>query len=63
MAKGCRDCKRCTELGIKTLSMLPVRTTVALANVATLGVLGLFQRKCPHCGHKMSDHKLEDKVS
>ena len=60
VSKGCRDCKRCTELGIKSLGMFPVRAAVGMV---TLGIPGLFQRKCPHCGHKMSEHKLEDKIT
>lgn len=62
MSKGCRDCKRCTELGIKSLAMSPFRLTASVANISTLGLLGAFRSKCPQCGHNMSEHKLKDNV-
>ncbi len=52
--KVCRDCPKCTESSAKTFVLKPVRT---LGNAATSWNVGLFQRKCPQCGHKLSIHK------
>lgn len=55
MASGCRDCARCTEIGLKSLLMLPWRLTFGLVGRFTIG---LFQRHCPQCGHRMNVHRM-----
>ena len=52
---GCRDCTRCTEVAIVSLIYLPFR---AMWGFLTFWNIGLFQRKCPQCGHKMSGHRM-----
>lgn len=53
MAGGCRDCARCTERGVTSLAALPVRILYA---VFVGWWAGLFQKKCPICGHRMNVH-------
>jgi hypothetical protein len=53
MAGGCRDCSRCTEVGAMSMVALLWRLPAALLfgwNV------GLFQKKCPICNHRMALH-------
>ena len=55
MAKGCRDCKRCTEAAGVALVKLPVRLAWNLTGgIAT----GLLRKKCPQCGHNMADRHM-----
>jgi hypothetical protein len=54
MAKGCRDCDICTEASIKALIFGIPRIIIILL---TCWNIGLFQKKCPQCGHKLSIHK------
>jgi hypothetical protein len=54
MAKGCRDCKRCTEVAAASLMLVLLRIPWWLL---TFWNIGLFQKKCPTCGHKMSLHE------
>ena len=62
MAGACRDCEKCTEIGA-------VGATKKVANagliIGTLGMsvvgskmAGAFRKKCPTCGHPMSQHKM-----
>lgn len=51
---GCRDCNRCTETAATSLIMAIPRFFIW---VFTFWNIGLFQRKCPECGHKMSVHQ------
>ncbi len=53
MAGGCRDCARCTEIGAKSFVAGPWRIMAALLFSWNIG---LFQKKCPICRHKMSLH-------
>lgn len=53
MAGGCRDCSRCTEVGITSLIMLFPRIVYA---VCIGWWSGLFVKNCPICGHRMSLH-------
>jgi hypothetical protein len=55
MAAGCRDCKRCTELGVTGVAMAPVRLFNA---IFVNWWLNLFRRRCPNCGHPMSWHRM-----
>ncbi len=56
MAKGCRDCKRCTESVLTRLVKKPVRVTQAPIGIVT----AITRKKCPHCGHNVADHELVD---
>lgn len=54
MANGCRDCRQCTESALAGL-------VLALPRLAwwslTFWNIGLARRKCPACGHWMSQHQ------
>ena len=50
----CRDCARCTESAAKGLIMGIPRLVIW---VLTFWNVGLFQKKCPQCSHRMSEHK------
>lgn len=52
---ACRDCTRCTEVGIKSMILMIPR---AIWWICTVWNIQLFQKKCPQCGHKMSEHKM-----
>ena len=54
---SCRDCSRCNELGIVSLLLGPFRLVWW---ILTFWNIGLFIRKCPECGHKMSLHSFRD---
>jgi hypothetical protein len=54
MAKRCRDCPRCTEVGIVTLFMIPFRLAWDLL---TCWNIGLFRRRCPQCRHWLGIHQ------
>lgn len=54
MAHGCRDCSRCTEIAAKGLVASPFRL---IWWALTFWNIGLFTKKCPQCGHKMSVHQ------
>ena len=51
---GCRDCSRCTEASATGLFLGIPRLIIW---VLTFWNIGLFQKKCPQCGHKMTLHK------
>lgn len=53
MARACRDCRRCTELGIVSLALMPFRLAWWLG---TSWNIGLLVRKCPVCRHRMDRH-------
>ena len=54
MSKSCRDCEKCTRLGIvKLLYLIPIIIYYILFSWN----IGLFQKKCPECGHSMKSHK------
>lgn len=57
MSDGCRDCRRCTETGATGLIFILPRM---IWTILTCWNIGLFQRKCPKCGHKMGMHKMVD---
>ena len=50
---GCRDCSKCTESAAKGLIAGIPRLIIW---VFTFWNIGLFQKKCPQCGHKMGIH-------
>lgn len=50
---SCRDCARCTEVPIKGLIFGLPRLFWKLL---TFWNIGLFQKRCPQCGHLMSLH-------
>jgi hypothetical protein len=50
----CRDCEKCTRLGVTKLIYLPFKVAYLLLFSWNLG---LFIRKCPQCGHAMSAHQ------
>ncbi len=50
---GCRDCKTCTRSGIGKLFMFPF--SVGYAILLSWNI-GLFIKKCPQCGHALSEH-------
>jgi len=53
MANQCRDCSKCSRLGIvKLIYIIPKIFYYALFSWN----IGLFQRKCPDCGHSMKSH-------
>jgi hypothetical protein len=54
MAKGCRDCPRCTESAATSMVLAIFRLIIWLF----WGLwVGLFQKKCPQCGHLLSIHQ------
>jgi hypothetical protein len=57
MAKGCRDCSRCTEAAAVGLAKSPFR--IVKWAMWDLWV-GLFRKKCPQCGHYLGLHKRID---
>ena len=50
---GCRDCSRCVETGIAGIILLIPRL---IWTVLTCWNIGLFQKSCPQCDHKLSLH-------
>ena len=53
MAGSCRDCSKCTRLGIiKLIMLIP---SIIYAVLLSWNV-GLFIKKCPECGHPLSGH-------
>lgn len=55
MAKGCRDCRVCTEPFVMTL--LLTWTGFRLVKWAMFDVwAGAVRRKCPQCGHYLTQH-------
>ena len=54
---ACRDCATCCELGIVTFLLLPLRL---LDELLLSWTIGLFVKKCPHCGHRLSRHRRQD---
>lgn len=57
--KVCRDCPKCTESSAKTFMMTPIRT---VESALTSWNIGLFQRKCPHCGHPLKIHEKKGNI-
>ncbi len=54
MAKGCRDCEVCTRSAITNI----LRTIHTILYLIFLSWnYGLFQSKCPDCGHFLSQHR------
>jgi hypothetical protein len=54
MAGGCRDCPRCTET---TAAGCVLGVFRMLIWAATFWNIGLFMKKCPQCGHRLSIHQ------
>jgi hypothetical protein len=54
MAGGCRDCSRCTELGLTSLVKVIPRIILWPIRLFT----GLVQKKCPQCGHYLKQHTM-----
>jgi len=52
---GCRDCSRCIETGMTGIIMGIPRV---IWTILTCWNIGLFQKNCPQCGHRMSTHKM-----
>ncbi len=50
----CRDCDVCTRLGIIKLLRSPITLTY---NILFSWNVGLFIKKCPECGHWLSQHQ------
>ena len=50
---ACRDCPKCTRLGIMKLIMLVPNLLYA---ILLSWNIGLFQKKCPECGHSLAKH-------
>jgi len=50
---GCRDCKICTRSGIVKFFLRPFSLFYA---VFLSWNIGLFIKKCPQCGHALSEH-------
>jgi hypothetical protein len=50
---GCRDCSRCTESAFTSLLLSIPRLILA---ILFRWNIGLFQRYCPTCGHRMALH-------
>jgi len=51
--QSCPECKRCTELWIKSVFSFPFRL---IWKILTFWNIDLFIRKCKRCGHPMSKH-------
>ena len=51
--RGCRDCSRCTE-SIATRFFLFIPRLIIW--ILTFWNIGLFQKKCPQCSHRMKNH-------
>ena len=51
---GCRDCSRCTEPSGKSMIMGIPRLIIW---VLTFWNIGLFQKNCPQCKHKLDLHQ------
>ena len=51
--RGCRDCSRCTE-AIATRLILGIPRLIIW--ILTFWNIGLFQKNCPQCRHRMSVH-------
>ena len=52
---GCRDCSRCIETGLTSILFDIPR---GIWWILTFWNIGLMQRHCPICGHKMAKHKV-----
>ena len=53
MAGGCRDCPKCTRLGIVKLFMIIPYLVYAILFSWNYG---LFVKKCPDCKHPLNKH-------
>jgi len=54
MAGSCRDCPKCTRLGIVKLFYIIPNIIYAIAFSWNIG---LFQKKCPDCKHSLKQHQ------
>lgn len=54
MAKGCRDCSRCTESQLTGCIMGPFRLLWYLTIIGP--ILQWGKRRCPQCGHPLAWH-------
>ena len=52
--KGCRDCTVCTRSALQKLASIPVRIAYHLLLSWNYGAV---KRKCPQCGHFLSQHQ------
>ena len=64
--KVCQNCAKCIELGAVTLAKKSANaalivSTMGMSALAS-GMVGAFRKKCPDCGHLMSDHNMVQKV-
>ena len=50
---ACRDCPKCTRLGIVKLLMVVPNIIYALFLSWNIG---LFRKNCPDCGHLLANH-------
>jgi len=62
MEKKCRDCKKCTEREITTLTK-KAANAVLIAGTLGVSVVGAMAMKvvrqnCPACGHPVTDHQV-----
>ena len=56
--EGCRDCTVCTRSALLKLVNVPIKIAYG---VLLSWNYGAVKRKCPQCGHFLSQHqKLED---
>ena len=52
--KGCRDCTVCTRSALQRLLSVPIRLAYG---VLLSWNYGAVKRKCPECGHFLSQHQ------
>lgn len=51
----CRDCSFCTESLAASLVKAPLRIAISPLR----GLSWMFKRKCPKCGHPLSNHSRD----
>lgn len=53
----CRDCSFCTESLAESVVKAPVRIAISPLRAVSWAM----KRKCPNCGHPLSNHSRDEK--
>src|SRR6476619_4183792 len=54
---GCKDCEQCTRSLISKLGSAALAVSTIGLSKLPAAIAAPFRRRCPRCGHPMSDHE------